>query len=154
MIIGIVGCGGIARAHVRALSLIPSVKGFTFFDVNPDCMNQLSESAIHPVTHCPELETLARQSDGFIICTPNHLHVALAQEILQYRRIPFVCEKPLSTDFTSAQKLTEMAPEGSIVSFNYRYNRIVQQILSLRDTRALGPLAYFSAEFSKNSAIT
>ena len=36
MIIGIVGCGGIARAHVRALCLNPLVTGLALYDVNAD----------------------------------------------------------------------------------------------------------------------
>lgn len=153
MIIGIVGCGGIARAHVRALSLIRSVKGLAFYDVSDRSMHQLSECSTLPVTFCQELEELAMNSDGFIICTPNHLHVSLAEGILSYKNIPFVCEKPLSTDLESARRLVEIAPLGSIVSFNYRYNRIVQKITEEQQTSSLGELNFFSAEFNKNSAI-
>lgn len=154
MIIGIVGCGGIARAHVRALSLISTVKGLAFYDVSDHSMRQLSECSLLPVTFCKTLKELAIQSDGFIICTPNNLHVSLAEEVLRNKEIPFVCEKPLSTDLASASRLAEMAPPGSIVSFNYRYNRVVQKIIEVKQTNALGELSFFSTEFNKNSAIT
>ncbi|HCP4714376.1 TPA: Gfo/Idh/MocA family oxidoreductase, partial [Escherichia coli] len=154
MIIGIVGCGGIARAHVNALCLNPLVTGLALYDVNPDNVRQLSEISSLPVTNCQDLEQLAGVSQGFIICTPNHLHVSVAEEVLRYKQLPFVCEKPLSTDLNSARYLQEIAPKGSIVSFNYRYNPVIDMIMRLRNERKLGELHFFSAEFNKNSALT
>jgi len=154
MIIGIVGCGGIARAHVYALSLNKLVTGLALYDVSDDNMRELSEISTLPVTRCQHLKQLAEMSQGFVICTPNHLHVSVAEEVLRYKPIPFVCEKPLSTDLTSARYLKTIAPEGSIVSFNYRYNRVIDTIMQLIKDRELGDLHFFSAEFNKNSALT
>ncbi|CRG52544.1 Uncharacterised protein [Yersinia wautersii] len=55
MIIGIVGCGGIARAHVCALSLNKLVTGFALYDVSEDNMRELSEISSLPVTRCKHL---------------------------------------------------------------------------------------------------
>lgn len=154
MIIGIVGCGGIARAHVYALSLNKLVTGLALYDVSEDNMRELSEISALPVTRCQHLKQLAEMSQGFVICTPNHLHVSVAEEVLRYKPIPFVCEKPLSTDLSSARYLKTIAPEGSIVSFNYRYNRVIDTIMHLIKDRELGDLHFFSAEFNKNSALT
>lgn len=154
MIIGIVGCGGIARAHVYALSFNKLVTGLALYDVSEDNMRELSEISALPVTRCQHLKQLAEMSQGFVICTPNHLHVSVAEEVLRYKPIPFVCEKPLSTDLSSARYLKTIAPEGSIVSFNYRYNRVIDTIMQLIKDRELGDLHFFSAEFNKNSALT
>lgn len=154
MIIGIVGCGVIARAHVYALSLNKLVTGLALYDVSEDNMRELSEISALPVTRCQHLKQLAEMSQGFVICTPNHLHVSVAEEVLRYKPIPFVCEKPLSTDLSSARYLKTIAPEGSIVSFNYRYNRVIDTIMQLIKGRELGDLHFFSAEFNKNSALT
>ncbi|WJV62295.1 Gfo/Idh/MocA family oxidoreductase [Pectobacteriaceae bacterium CE70] len=154
MIIGIVGCGGIARAHVYALSLNKLVTGLALYDVSEDNMRELNEISALPVTRCQHLKQLAEMSQGFVICTPNHLHVSVAEEVLRYKPIPFVCEKPLSTDLSSARYLKTIAPKGSIVSFNYRYNRVIDTIMQLIKDRELGDLHFFSAEFNKNSALT
>ncbi|ENM4394594.1 Gfo/Idh/MocA family oxidoreductase [Salmonella enterica] len=154
MIIGIVGCGGIARAHVSALCLNPLVTGLALYDVSADNVRLLSEISSVPVICCQDLKQLAGVSEGFVICTPNHLHVSVAEEVLRYKQLPFVCEKPLSTDLNSAQYLQEIAPQGSIVSFNYRYNRVIDTMMRLRNERDLGELHFFSAEFNKNSALT
>ncbi|NIY83697.1 Gfo/Idh/MocA family protein [Vibrio hepatarius] len=154
MIIGIVGCGSIARAHVRALCLNELVTGLALFDVNKDNVRQLSKICTLPVSRCKDLKRLAEVSQGFVICTPNHLHVSVAEEILRYKPIPFVCEKPLSSDLSSALYLQEIAPKGSIVSFNYRYNRVIDTMRQLINERELGELHFFSAEFNKNSTLT
>lgn len=49
MIIGIVGCGGIARAHVSALCLNPLVTGLALYDVSADNVRLLSEISTVPV---------------------------------------------------------------------------------------------------------
>lgn len=154
MIIGIVGCGGIARAHVRALSLNKHVRGLAFYDVNTERMHQLSALSSLPLTCCQALRQLAEMSDGFIICTPNNLHVPLIEEVLSYRNIPFVCEKPLSTDAGSAKRMISISSSSSVMSFNYRYNRVINMIIRLRKERMLGDLMFFSAAFNKNSALT
>ncbi|WP_339038454.1 Gfo/Idh/MocA family oxidoreductase [Serratia symbiotica] len=78
-----------------------------------------------------------------MICTPNNLHVSLAEEVLKYKQIPFICEKPLSTDLASAHRLVKLAPRNSIMSFNYRYNRIIQNLVQVKDDRELGKLHFF-----------
>ncbi|KDU28916.1 Gfo/Idh/MocA family oxidoreductase [Escherichia coli] len=65
--------------------------------MSPDNVRQLREISSLPVTNCQDLEQLAG------ICTPNHLHVSVAEEVLRYKLLPFVCEKPLSTDLNSAR---------------------------------------------------
>ena len=87
MIIGIVGCGSIARAHVYALSLNKLVTGLALYDVSEDKIRELSEISTLPVTCCKHLKQLAEMSQGFVICTPNHLHISVAEEVLRYKRI-------------------------------------------------------------------
>lgn len=64
MIIGIVGCGGIARAHVRALCLNPLVTGLALYDVNADNVRELSEISTVPVKNCQDLKQLAGACQG------------------------------------------------------------------------------------------
>lgn len=54
MIIGIVGCGGIARAHVNALCLNPLVTGLALYDVSPDNCHERCNSDPHPT---PEIRS-------------------------------------------------------------------------------------------------
>lgn len=66
------------------------------------------------------------------VCTPNHLHVEIAAAALQAGK-HVICEKPLSTDVTSAAALTQLATNTDVVSavpFTYRFYPTV------RDARA------------------
>lgn len=154
MIIGIIGCGGIARAHVRALALIEPVKELVLYDVSAQSMAGLGQLWPRAVTSGRSVADLAAHSDAFIVCTPNNLHHPVIAQVLEYKQIPFVCEKPLASNYTAAQRIVRVAPAASIVSFNYRYNPLIQQISRTCRQNALGRLNYFAAEFNKDSAIT
>lgn len=154
MIIGIMGCGGIARAHVRALALIEPVKELVLYDVSAQSMAGLGQLWPRAVTSGRSVADLAAHSDAFIVCTPNNLHHPVIAQVLEYKQIPFVCEKPLASDYVAAQRIVHAAPAASIVSFNYRYNPLIQQICRTCRQNALGRLNYFAAEFNKDSAIT
>lgn len=88
MIIGIVGCGGIARAHVRALCLNPLVTGLALYDVNADNVRELSEISTVPVKNCQDLKQLAGACQGFIISGP-----------LGKRKLSYVKRFKLTGDF-------------------------------------------------------
>jgi glucose-6-phosphate 3-dehydrogenase len=152
MIIGVIGCGGIARAHVRALALIELVKELVLYDVNAQSMVELGKLWPRAVTFGSSVADLAERSDAFIVCTPNHLHYPVIAQVLEHKRIPFVCEKPLACNYAAAQRIVHVAPAASIVSFNYRYNPMIQYISGA--CKPLGRLNCFSAEFNKDSAIT
>ncbi|SQR97179.1 putative dehydrogenase [Escherichia coli] len=49
---------------------------------------------------------------------------------------------------------TDYLQQCRIVSFNYRYNPVIDMIMRLRNEKKLGELHFFSAEFNKNSALT
>src|SRR5829696_2438929 len=63
------------------------------------------------------------------ICTPNHLHVALAEAALAAGK-HVVCEKPLATDLTGARTLVDAAAAAgtaAAVPFVYRYYATVRE---------------------------
>lgn len=121
MIIGIVGCGGIARAHVNALCLNPLVTGLALYDVNPDNVRQLSEISSLPVTNCQDLEQLAGVSQGFIICTPNHL---------AWQKKCFA---------TNSSRLCVKNPSQQISTLHDIYRRLLQKVVSCLLTTDITP---------------
>ena len=66
------------------------------------------------------------------VCTPNHLHAPLAEAALAAGK-HVVCEKPLATSATEADRLVDAAgsPAGparvAVVPFVYRYNPMVAE---------------------------
>ena len=76
------------------------------------------------------------------ICTPNHLHVALAEAALAAGK-HVICEKPIALDGAGAQGLTDAADRsGRIASvpFVYRYYPTVREARERVRTGMAGPI--------------
>ncbi|NAW52114.1 Gfo/Idh/MocA family oxidoreductase [Elizabethkingia argentiflava] len=153
MKVGIIGCGNIAKAHIAALTHIDEVSSFVLYDLDEEKMNSIASVCTLPVAKVNSLAQLAQLADCFVVCTPNSTHKNVILEVLRVRKIPFVCEKPLSSTLKDALLIAEQAPLGSMISFNYRYNYIFQNIKKYIREHQLGECLFFSAEFNKNSAI-
>jgi predicted dehydrogenase len=76
------------------------------------------------------------------ICTPNHLHVPLAEAALAAGK-HVICEKPIALDAFGAQGLADAAAESgriAAVPFVYRYYPTVREARERVRTGATGPL--------------
>ena len=51
MIIGIIGCGNIAKAHIKALSKINIVASILLYDTNENNVHSASEVSSKPIFH-------------------------------------------------------------------------------------------------------
>jgi predicted dehydrogenase len=76
-------------------------------------------------------EELVRDTgvDVVHICTPNNVHVSLAEAALGAGK-HVICEKPLAVDAAGAQRLTNLAAEAGLVAavpFVYRYYPTVRE---------------------------
>ena len=63
------------------------------------------------------------------VCTPNHLHLPLAEAALMAGK-HVICEKPLALDVAGARRLTELAVASgrrALVPFVYRYHPMVRE---------------------------
>ncbi len=92
----------------------------------------------------PSAEALATadEVDVVHICTPNHLHVPLAEAALAAGK-HVVCEKPLALDAASARRVVQLAEESgrlAAVPFAYRYYPTVREARERVRTGATGPL--------------
>src|SRR5215207_8740467 len=80
--------------------------------------------------------------DVIHICTPNHLHVALAEAALAAGK-HVICEKPIALDGAGAQGLADAADRsGRIASvpFVYRYYPTVREARERVRTGVAGPI--------------
>ena len=85
------------------------------------------------------------QADGVDVvhvCTPNHLHLPLAEAALAAGK-HVVCEKPLALDVVGARRLVDAAAAAdrtAAVPFVYRYYPTVREAREHVRTGATGPL--------------
>jgi predicted dehydrogenase len=68
-------------------------------------------------------EAVSADPDGIIVATPPESHYEIVEVALE-RGIPVLCEKPLSTSFEAAQRMTQLAGRAGVpllVGMNFRF---------------------------------
>ena len=76
------------------------------------------------------------------VCTPNHLHLPLAEAALAAGK-HVICEKPLALDAAGAQRLVDVADDSGLhaaVPFVYRYYPTVREARERVASGQTGPL--------------
>ncbi|MET0534411.1 MAG: Gfo/Idh/MocA family oxidoreductase [Steroidobacter sp.] len=125
----VVGTGFIGRVHVRCARLAGAeVVGVVAS--TPERSAEAAQSLQVPRTFASGLEA-ARDKDVDVIhiCTPNSLHMEVAQAALETGK-HVVCEKPLATSLKDAVALTELAKSKGLVGtvpFINRFHPMVRE---------------------------
>lgn len=81
--------------------------------------------------------------------TPNHLHAEPSIAALR-RDVHVLCEKPLSTDLESAERMAEAARESDAVAgvgFNYRFVPAIRYAKNLIDAGEIGEVTHFRGRY-------
>jgi predicted dehydrogenase len=140
--VAIAGTGFIGAVHARSARLagarLVGVAAST-----PESARR-AQSALGAERAFDSAQALAESPDVDVvhICTPNHLHVALAEAALAAGK-HVVCEKPIALDGAGAQTLTDAAGRaGRIASvpFVYRYYPTVREARERVRTGVSGPI--------------
>jgi predicted dehydrogenase len=85
-------------------------------------------------------EAMRQPFDAAVICSPAHLHIAMARQLVA-RRIATLIEKPLGVNLDGAFELvTEAAASGTVmaVAYVYRCFPVVEAVRGLLATGELG----------------
>ncbi len=136
--IGIVGCGGIARAHLAAYRTLPGVTVAAVFDLSPVAAEALAREA--GATAVPTLEAMASMGlDAVSICTPPGARIACCSPFFQ-RGIAVLCEKPLGADERSARELVALARASTSIVMTAFCHRFHGPLIELRKLVASGRL--------------
>jgi predicted dehydrogenase len=106
--VAFIGCGGNARAHVRALLALPEAEVAGLCDVDPAAL-ELTAARIPEVADLPRFtdhrEMLdALRPDAVVISTPHTLHAAAAADALD-RGVHVQVEKPMACSAAEAKDL-------------------------------------------------
>jgi predicted dehydrogenase len=126
---GIVGAGFIGEVHARAVvaagGIVAAVAAST-----PTRAAEAAERLRAERSAARAEELLAADDiDVVHICTPNHLHTALAGQAMAAGK-HVVCEKPLATNVEDAQRLAHAAALADVVTavpFVYRFYPTVRE---------------------------
>ena len=139
---GIVGAGFMGEVHARAVraagGVVARVAASTPERSAAAATRLGAEGAAGSVA---ELVT-ADDVDVVHVCTPNALHVPVAEQVLAAGK-PVVCEKPLATSVEDARRLTAEAEKASLaatVPFVYRFYPTVREARARIAAGEAGPM--------------
>jgi predicted dehydrogenase len=137
----IAGTGFIGRVHARSIRLA----GAELVGVAASSPRSAAAAAseLGAMRAFDTAEELVRDPDIAVvhICTPNHLHLPLAEAALEAGK-HVICEKPLALDAEGAQRLVDAASSGvqAAVPFVYRYYPTVREARERVRSGRTGPL--------------
>jgi len=140
--VAIAGTGFIGAVHARSARLA----GARIVGVSASSPDRSEEAAraLGAERAFPSSEALVESADVDVvhICTPNHLHLPLAEAALAAGK-HVICEKPLATDLAGARRLVDAAATAgtaAAVPFVYRYYPTVREARDRVRSGATGPV--------------
>lgn len=142
--IGIVGCGGIAKAHLAAYQKISDLQVQWVYDINPKAARAMADACGARVAGSVD-ELAAAGLDGVSVCSPPGVHQANCLPLVQ-RKIPVLCEKPLEADLPTARKLAALVQRRKslfMVAFCHRFHGPIIELKKLVDAGTLGKPIFF-----------
>jgi len=147
--IGIIGCGGIARAHHGAYRE-NGVTPVAFTDVAPEPAEALVRENRGGEIY-PNFKALIDQGkvDAVSICTPPCAHEEAAVYALG-KGVAVLCEKPLANSVESGKRVVQAAQKsGSLLmtGFTHRFRPAVRQMRQMILDDSIGPVVLFSNAF-------
>jgi predicted dehydrogenase len=126
---GIAGTGFIGRIHARSARLAGAQLAGVAASSPESARTAASELGAARAFDSAEELVRDPEIDVVHICTPNHLHLPLAEAALEAGK-HVICEKPLALDAEGAQRLVDAAADSvrqAAVPFVYRYYPTVRE---------------------------
>jgi predicted dehydrogenase len=136
--IGLIGTGGIGRAHAQAAASLSGGHLAAVADV--DAAAAAAVGAEHDVPVLP-VDALAdpRRFDLVVVASPPSTHPQVVGSLLR-AGVPVMCEKPIAVDLAAARRLAGVAAEtGAALTMATKF-RFVDDVAITRDLIASGQL--------------
>lgn len=138
----IAGSGSIGKVHARSARLAGAELAGVAASSRESA--QAAAAALGADRAFDSAEEMVRDPgiDVVHICTPNHLHLPLAEAALAAGK-HVICEKPLALDAAGAQRLVDTATDSGLqtaVPFVYRYYPTLREARERVGSGQTGPL--------------
>jgi predicted dehydrogenase len=146
----LVGAGAIAQSYAQAFATSDVAELVAVADTVPAAAAAFAEAfGCKPFTSHRAMANAVRP-DAVIVCTPPNAHMSLCTYFLQ-RRIPVLCEKPLSIDTASARTIFDMARQLNVkftMASKFRYVEDVVKAKAIVTAGLLGDIILFENAFT------
>ena len=138
---GIVGCGGISRAHATAYANLDGVTLSALCDINADSLNARADEHGVSARYSDYEEMFEKEElDVVSVCTHAPLHGPVAIAAAKHG-VNVLSEKPLSVDLQTADKMLAACAEAGVrlaVSHQYRFTPPFLEAKSWIDAGRIG----------------
>ena len=147
---GIVGAGGIAHSYAQAFEQTRGATLAAVAEVRPEAAAAFAEG--FSCSHYPSHEAMAKEAelDAVIVCTPPASHPDICLYFLA-KKIPVLCEKPLSIQSGSARRMVEAAAKAGVkftMASKFRYVDDVLRAKGIVTSGILGDIVLFENAFT------
>ena len=148
--VGIIGCGGIARSHIKTYLRMPDVEIVAGCDIVPGRAKDFMESfgvegaKTDYKDHREMLDDESLKLDCVSVCTYNRQHVPCAMYALK-KGVNVLLEKPLCVTMDEAFELYRAEKEsGKVLSIGFqpRFDESMRDIVRIVKSGALGKVYY------------
>jgi predicted dehydrogenase len=144
--VGIIGSGGIARAHAEAYKQLPYVEVAAVADIVPGRAKQFAEAngLANAAAFDSHGELLKLPLDAVSICTPNVAHYRTTIDALRAGK-HVLLEKPMSVTLAEAvEMVAEQKAAGTILSIGFqpRYDPNMKLMAEIVQSGRLGDIYY------------
>ena len=133
--IGIIGVGAIAQAYLKAVDDSGVARVAAIADIREAAVQAAAETA--GCKGFTDYRKMAEKMklDAVILCTPPATHEEIAVYLLD-RKIPVLCEKPLSIAEASARRILEAGNRnGTLVAMASKF-RYVEDVIKTKSILA------------------
>jgi predicted dehydrogenase len=142
--VGIIGCGNIARSHMRGHRAVPSVDVVAAADVDEPKLGAFAETWGIPNRYTDYKVMLEREKPDLIsICTWPHLHCQITVDAAAAGVPGIYCEKAMAIDLAECDRMVAACDaSGSklLVDHIYRYEPNYHRVKSLLEAGTIGEI--------------
>jgi predicted dehydrogenase len=143
--LGLVGAGGIAQAHCRAIADVEGVEVIAASDIAPDNLSRTAARWGIEHTFADYQEMLEMASlDGVVVCTPTAMHAAPTIAALKAGK-HVLCEKPMEATLDAAVEMARAAHDTDkilMIALKLRFSPQVMVAKNVVDAGTLGDIYY------------
>ncbi len=147
---GLIGAGFVGPLHMEAVRRLGYVEVAGVATSNLESAQKKADRLNIGRAYSSYEELLADRSiDVVHVCTPNYLHYEVVMAALESGK-HVICDKPLALTSIEAQKMRDRALETArvnAVTFNYRFNPMVQQARAMREKGELGQVRFVYGQY-------
>ena len=126
--IGIIGCGGIAGAHIKGYAENRDVELIAFCDIKEENAKRYAEKLGGRTYSNYKMILEKEELDGISVCTPPVNHKEITEDVLS-EGVNVFCEKPLAMNSREALSMAETAQKNKrllMTGFKFRFKDEVQ----------------------------